>query len=1155
MPEGITIQKDPVLQDSCNYELLREKGLEYIQQLGSKLWTDYNIHDPGITILEALCYAITDLGYRTSFDIENLLAAPAGEIMNNDEQAFFTARNILTVNPWTISDFRRLLIDIDGVKNGWLHCRSCPCNDLYLYANCEKSVLQYEPIDKEKQVIIKGLYDVLVEFEDDETSGNLNSGKVKQHFNFYAGEKLTTATLEMRLPSWQMLQQAGEKYEGIRKAGTAIQEIAVLFISGNKQDDTDIPLNELTNRIKHVLFATFAIVYAPDPADTSITEVLVLEDIPVKVWYKSSERQYITLEKLKETITNSSRAGIIPRYLEKIKVADKVIAATKMQLHAHRNLCEDFCNIQAVEVEDIAVCADMEIDASADREAVLAEVYYLIDQYFSPDIKFYSLQQLLNEGTPVESVFDGPALTNGFIKDEELKSSGLKQFLYVSDIINLLMDIKDASGRNLIKSIRNFTLLRYDKEGKIVAPVEPWQLKVSANQQPRLYIEASKIVIYQGGLPFHPVISELNDTLQVLKGRNAQLKFTVAQNDLPVPEGTYYELNSYFPVQYSLPPTYGVSYAGLPDAATAQRKAQAKQLRAYLMFFEQVLVNYLSQLSHIKDLFAVNDAVSHSYFSRVIEHTEIEGISDIYNGITTDALQQLSETNATFLDRRNRFLDHLLARFAESFNDYALMLYSYANSKAIAETELIKSKIDFIKEYPFMSTNRGRGLNYKDPLLVCNNINIAGLQKRIELLLGLNNTGYLNYFELYEEKDEDGKLYERRWRLVDAGGNIYLSGSTRYTDTDLRKAQEKALKEIASVMNFITNADAYEVKKEKKWVLNLLNAEGEVIATRKQAFPTKTSALAARDEIIAFAEYIKKTEKLFVVEHLLLRPRNTKNLTLFFEIYEEKDEDGVSYERRWRFIDAQRHIYLSGSTRYADSDAAIALEKAKKEIKEVVRLMRRQQSWQIRKKKKWVLNLVDETGEVIATRKEHFNAPYEAEQARNELMQLGNLLYGGSNSVNVDDLLIFADDFPGFVLPQGDPLLPVCLSQNCETCTDKDPYSFRFTVVVNGEDGMAGGDMDFRKFAEQTIRKEAPAHLGLKICWVSKKQLLEFATVYCAWRAEMAKEKPGKLQLHQRLVALLQVFTRLKNVYPPASLHDCAEGNEENRVYLDQTIV
>ena len=123
-------------------------GLDYIQLLGSKLWTDYNIHDPGITMLEALCYALSDLGYRTSLDIKDLLATSSEESADADgqypgdkRQALYTAKNILTVNPWTTDDFRKLLINIDGIKNGWLHCKECPCDDIYLYANCDKSIL------------------------------------------------------------------------------------------------------------------------------------------------------------------------------------------------------------------------------------------------------------------------------------------------------------------------------------------------------------------------------------------------------------------------------------------------------------------------------------------------------------------------------------------------------------------------------------------------------------------------------------------------------------------------------------------------------------------------------------------------------------------------------------------------------------------------------------------------------------------------------------------------------------------------------------------------------------------------------------------------------------------------------------------------------
>lgn len=66
----VTIPKNPVLRPAQDYYQLRREGIGYIEQMGSSQWTDYNTHDPGITILEALCYAITDLAYRTGRDIK-----------------------------------------------------------------------------------------------------------------------------------------------------------------------------------------------------------------------------------------------------------------------------------------------------------------------------------------------------------------------------------------------------------------------------------------------------------------------------------------------------------------------------------------------------------------------------------------------------------------------------------------------------------------------------------------------------------------------------------------------------------------------------------------------------------------------------------------------------------------------------------------------------------------------------------------------------------------------------------------------------------------------------------------------------------------------------------------------------------------------------
>lgn len=1011
MQESITIQKNPVLTASSNYELLRKKGLDYIEQLGSSIWTDYNIHDPGITVLELLTYAITDLGYRTSIDIKDLLAEPESKIPKADpeRQGFFTAREILTVNPWTTADFRKLLIDINGIKNAWLKCKECACNDLLIYAKCSTSVLQYEPT--EHPVIIKGFYDVLVEFENEEASGDLNSGKVKYNYSFPTASGFSTAMIEMRLPAWQQLEDQPAVYKNFRNPKSEIKSVTVEFISGNKNDNQDIPVTELSNVLRRPVFATMKVEFKPDK-DLAAVEVLQFTDIAMSVWFRSdSDRKQAQLKDIKRAIEDASLSGIFAKYLSLIHRADEVMKITKAELHSHRNLSEDYCSIKGIGVEDIGVCADMEVEPSADIEAILAEAYYRIDQYFSPDIKFYSLKELMDAGVPVDEIFEGPKLNNGFINNEQLDSTNLKQFIYTSDIINLLMDIPG------VKNIKNFVLTKFDADGNLIKN-EEWVMDINFNHQPRLYLEASKILVFKNGLPFLPDKLELSDTLQVIKGQHAQPKYSVLENDLPVPVGKYFQLNDYFPLQYSLPQTYGVGQAGLPSTVSDQRRAQAKQLKAYLLFYEQLLVNYLEQLANVKELFALDTSVTKTYFSRMLQESELKGFDDLNNGLDANILHSLVETETVFFDRRNRFLDHLLARFAENFNEYALMLYAYSSSKAIADAKLIKDKINFLKDFPFMSSNRAKAINYKDPVHVCSSENIAGLQLRIQRLLGMDAFG--GFFELYEEKDIDGVSFERRWRLKDETGKIQLSSSTNYTDADLDISEQKAKAEIAVVKKYITIEARYQIKKIKKWVVNLTDETGEIIATRKQAFETKAAAEIARDEIIAFGKKLIAADKVYVVEHLLLRPRNVPS----------------------------------------------------------------------------------------------------------------------------------PPDFP-----QGDPLLTVCIPGDCELCGDEDPYSFRITVVLSGETGIANSGIEFRRFAEQTIRLEVPAHLAVKICWVSNEQLAEFEKLYCDWLSELAKPEPDKVALHLKLKAVLLVFEQLKSVYPEARLHDCIDGDDSNRVFLDHTII
>ncbi len=101
MSDTITLIKANPLLPAEDYVALRKQGFKAIERLGSAIWTDYNNSDPGITILEAVCYAITDLAYRTGFEVKDILA-PDELSEDTWQQIFYTARQILHNSPLTI---------------------------------------------------------------------------------------------------------------------------------------------------------------------------------------------------------------------------------------------------------------------------------------------------------------------------------------------------------------------------------------------------------------------------------------------------------------------------------------------------------------------------------------------------------------------------------------------------------------------------------------------------------------------------------------------------------------------------------------------------------------------------------------------------------------------------------------------------------------------------------------------------------------------------------------------------------------------------------------------------------------------------------------------------------------------------------------------
>ena len=986
----ITIPKKPNLRESVDYNLLRKKGIDLIEKLGSTYWTDYNIHDPGITLLELLCFAQTEIGHRLGFSIQDLLTLPPNQNPKWDEQAFFTARTILTVNPFTANDFRKLLADQRGIANAWMACSDCTCHP-EIYADCKEETLTYEKT--EHPVQINGFWDAMLELEVDSKYGDLNGGKVFYGFSF-SGQR---ATAEIRFMPWHKARNKEELMNVVR-AGE------ILSIE-QKSYHIDVADDKFYKALRSPLRIDVSYEVTTDTG----TELVVLKEVPVKIWFREDEgREIIKKTDIRKVFDDVMITGAISQYLYQLKAADEAVDRAEKALQAHRNLAEDYCRITTVPVEDVGICADIDMSADADIEQVLGQAYYEIIQYLNPPVQFYTLDELLSAGKYTEEIFDGPPLKHGFILKEELDQSMLREYIYASDIINILMDIDG------IESVRNFTLVRFDASGKLVES-SPWELKVKRGHQPRFYIHASKVLVYKNDLPFLPFQDELHDTLQMWQGISNQNKVVQSKNDLAVPKGEYLDQTRYYPIQYSLPETYGIGPYGLKEPSTTARKAQASQLRSYMMVFEHLFATFLGQLGNFRSMLSTDPSTSKTYFGKIIEDRELSGIDGFYTDLDKDRFQALLEDREAFLDRRNGFLDHLLARFAESFSDYALMLYQAYGSEDKAQEELIFDKINFIEKFPHISANRARAINYKGK--ACHPSNKSGLSERIKVVLGLNG---LYSFIRYSVFQTASGLWDGTWYMENEDGEILLVGTELSDYEEEYNLREQIRNGLENALIRLADETALQVEKEgSSFFVVLKDEEAENLAFSNDDYETEVEAENHRKAVLEFVSRIRGGEKIFVVEHMLLRPRN------------EPSED----------------------------------------------------------------------------------------------------------------------------IPEGDPFLPICIGRECDTCGEEDPYSFRITVVLNGEYGIANSGIAFRRYAEKTIRLETPAHLGVKVCWVSAKQLKEFETLYCRWLKELSKKKPDPGILHTRLSKLIHVFKDLKSVYPQATLHDCQDGDDENPVRLNSTII
>ncbi len=594
MSSSFNISTAPPQHPAMDYTFLRQAGIHHLERMAGQLWTDLNAHDPGITILEQLCYALTDLGYRIDYDLKDLLTDGPSEPYGS----LYSPAEILTTNPVTLADLRKVVIDVTGVKNAWLE----PVETVQppLYYDAADQSLYLQGTAQRPLVPLRGIYRVLIEAD-------------------------------------------------------------------GSQADLDL------------------------------------------------------------------------------------IGAVNQRLQASRNLGEQFEPPVILRRQPIMVTAQVEVGVIDDPDRLLAAIYHALARFISPSIRFYTLTEMLARGKRIDEIMDGPPLSRGFIDTDELERFERHQGLRGSDLIHEIMNVAGVSA------VDNLTL----SDG---STTDPWYLNLSQdrsrNSTPVLDIETSgfaapTIQLMRNGVVVRSNPGQLKTYFAKLQQADRYLPLPAEQRDVRLPAGRDRQVGRYYSIQHQFPTVYGIGELGLPTSASPQRKAQAKQLKAYLLFFDQLLANYFAQLANAKELFSFSAPQAQSYFSQLIDDATL-GLDDIWvNDAATRAtrLQAMTEEPSGAVpdeQRKNRFLNHLLARFAEEFTDYSLHAFAQ-----MAPGELLNTKSMFLRDYRELSAAKSRAFDYTLPSWGTENV--SGLEKRISRKLGLPNYGRRDLADL--RSDDVGGFY------------------------------------------------------------------------------------------------------------------------------------------------------------------------------------------------------------------------------------------------------------------------------------------------------------------------------------------------------------------------------------------------------------
>jgi len=832
---NVILQPDPGLGTALDYRTLRKLGLDAVIRTGSDTWTDYNEHDPGITILEVLTFALTDLAYRTGFRLEDILAQSKGVPEESVANQFHTCRETLTSEPVTCEDLRKRLIDRAEVQNAWVAPWRSPVNPI---GGLVSVLADPDPSQWERFRCLDAL--------NRRTFSEL-SGPVEQALADWTrveaqldGNPVPGSMVDAWLMVWGLPSTYGRELSGLLSS--------LARASRDWMDAFMQPLRWLIDRFPH-LGEEERVGFIARSASTLLECPLL----------SSSAWEPVGLKGALDNIVGASR------------IRTGIVEQLRKTYYRDRSLVQDIGTVGLRRPVSVSFSFDWTPTVFFFNVPATTEIFTILEGFLVRFPRF----EMLDTATRAcqgarERVFEGPALSHGFLLESSMVDPP-REFKGT--------DVGAAISR--LPGVSNIARVRIAVSRCATPDIRPdWVDSVSfpADVRPEL----APLECHQ--VRPSPDWRRVTGALEDHRRRKGAHKLSAARRDFPVPSGKYRDIEHYVTVQRDFPRIYRLEPNWPSPQEGETRLAYSRQLAAYLLFFDQILGNFLAQLSHLAALFSWSPMVARTRFFRGLEDA-VDGFSDLIDGAPIalpddaagrrqilaslaqryrDGLAHIREDRASFETRRNAFLDHMLSRFGRSLDEYVLHLRQDSDESHASGTIRIKEAL--LRGYPGLAAGRGKGEAF--PGDKGTHVAPSGLRGWLAVTLDLASGRPefrefgRRFIEGPSEGDDPSRPPTSRFVVrTSDGGPVDMRELTRFATIESNLAI-RSPRSDETVYRVVLGGGVPPTRPLRTY---------EIAA----GFQTADEAIEARREFCDFFKaYDRASERLELIEHVLLRPGN-----------------------------------------------------------------------------------------------------------------------------------------------------------------------------------------------------------------------------------------------------------------------------------------